>query len=157
MRFGSELAIWSVAWVLCTRIWARVSADSSTAMSASRITDSDAMTFSSVIPWLLMFGSIVFLWKLPSRPRYDETWSIASAVIFCAVRKFSVERSFSLPERSVMSRPTIALPSCVVLTELKPAWIWPFGVTSGPSWNSVPPPVTVKEADDSVWANDDVR
>ncbi len=49
-RLGSEFAIWSVLCVLCTSIWARVRLDTSSAMSASRITDSEAMTFSKVTP-----------------------------------------------------------------------------------------------------------
>jgi len=51
---GMELAIWRVVWVLWTSICARVRAETSTAMSASRMTDSEAVTFSSVTFWLLM-------------------------------------------------------------------------------------------------------
>lgn len=46
---GTELAICNTLCVLCTRIWARVRFDTSTAMSASRITDSEAVTFSNAI------------------------------------------------------------------------------------------------------------
>ena len=95
------------AWA---RICWRVSFAVSPAKSVSRMTDSAAAVFSSVIPRLLMVDPTVFRWNAPSRPRRLETCRMAESTIVCPFVRSPFMTLAAPPDLSAERNPFVESP-----------------------------------------------
>ena len=86
MDWGAELAWARTAVPACCRIWYLVMVETSAAMSASRITDSAAMKFSTAVSTLCLENSIRFC-AAPMSPKTPETTLMAVSMAVRAVRE----------------------------------------------------------------------